>query len=147
MRTDVTVRNRKLSGIKILGRIAFAGDQSPEARKRLFTKLTSTFDPEKKGLGLDLEPFEVVRDMLRDPRHSDTIGGAPQLVKVCQYMQTSPFAVYWPDRKTGKVHLQGRPCLEYERIDRWVLDPDSLESQRAEQPKEDSEDPTKNADG
>lgn len=67
--------------------------------------------------------------MLRDRNHSETIGGAPQLVKVYQYMQSAPFAVYWPDKRTGKAYLQGRPCLDYEHIERWIIDPDTLESE------------------
>jgi hypothetical protein len=79
---------------------------------------------------LDMEPFEVVRDMLRDPGHAETIGGAPQVVKVYQYMRTAPLGVYWPQKAGGEVYLQGRACLGYERIDRWVLDPDTLVSER-----------------
>jgi hypothetical protein len=33
-----------------------------------------------------------------------------------------------PTRATESFILQGRPCLGYERIDRFVLDPDTLRS-------------------
>lgn len=111
-----------------IGHFAFAGDQAPKARAALLEKLNAR-DSSQREKPLDWEPFEVVRDMLRDTSKSETIGGAPQVVKVYQYMQTAPFGVYWPDRNEGKVFLQGRPCLGYERIDRWVLDPDTLQTE------------------
>lgn len=49
-------------------------------------------------LKLGMEPFEVVRDMLRDNKKSDSIGGPPQIVKVYQYMRSAPLAVYWPNK-------------------------------------------------
>jgi hypothetical protein len=107
-------------------KIAFGGDQASVARTRLLELLTNKYKNPDSFQGLNWEPFEVVRDMLRDQTHSETIGGAPQVVKVYQYMQTAPLAVYWPNRQSGQVVLQGRPCLGYEQIDRWVLDPDTL---------------------
>lgn len=112
------------------GKIVFAGDQANRARNLLAQKFRSveTEFPHRK---FDMEPFEVVRDMLRDSNRSETIGGAPQIVKVYQYMRTAPLGVFWPGRQGGRVHLQGRPCLGYEKIDRWTLDPDTLRSERA----------------
>lgn len=109
-------------------RVAFGGDQALEARSRLLKLLNRKYKNPNGFHGLDWEPFEVVRDMLRDSKHSETIGGAPQVVKVYQYLQTAPLAVYWPNRESGRIVLQGRPCLGYERIDRWILDPDTLMS-------------------
>jgi hypothetical protein len=110
-------------------KIAFAGDQATEGRSRLAALLNSKYSAAGHFKGLNWEPFEVIRDMLRDPKHSETIGGAPQIVKVYQYFQAAPLAVYWPSRASGKVVLQGRPCLGYERIDRWILDPNTLLSE------------------
>jgi hypothetical protein len=115
-----------------LGKILFAGDQAAAARKLLFQRISgrvlASGQPPSR---IDMEPFEVVRDMLRDPAlrippYSDTIGGAPQVVRVFQYHRTAPFAVFWPDR-AGRAHLHGRPCLSYEHIDKQVIDPDTLE--------------------
>jgi hypothetical protein len=108
-----------------LGKIAFAGDQAPLARRLLLDKLNRT-DPARAVL--DWTPFEVVRDMLRDPRHSETIGGAPQIVKVYQYMKSAALGVFWPD-SSGVPHLQGRALLGYERTEKFVLDPDILRSE------------------
>lgn len=132
----IVLRTRKkANGERNLGRIAFAGDQASLAKKLLLERL-NTKGSGKHHTPLDMEPFEVVRDMLRDPNHAETIGGAPQLVKVYQYMRTAALGVYWPNREAGKVHLQGRACLGYERVDRWVLDPDTLISETPAPPKE-----------
>ena len=68
--------------------------------------------------------------MLRDDKHSETIGGGPQIVKVYQYLQSAPVGVYWPSRTSRKVIFLGRECLGYENLERPVLDPDTLLSER-----------------
>lgn len=108
--------------------ILFIGDQAENCERRLSDRLSGRADLAH----LDMEPFEVIRDMLRDAKKSETVGGPPQVVKVYQYMKSAPLAVFWPDKNSGAVHLHGRRCLGYERIDRWVLDPDTLRSQLAE---------------
>jgi len=108
-----------------LGRLAFIGDQGSAAYAALTERLLSKGTPDR----LDWEPFEVVRDMLRADSHCETIGGAPQVVKVYQYMQADPLAVFWPDKKSGCVTLKGRKCLGYERLGRRILDPDTLKSE------------------
>jgi hypothetical protein len=79
---------------------------------------------------LDFEPFEVVRDMLRNTSKAHTIGGPPQVVKVYQYSECVPLGVWWPDRTQGTPHLQGRKFFGYERTERFFLDPDTLFSSR-----------------
>jgi hypothetical protein len=109
-----------------LGRIAFIGDQGYAAYLLLIERLRSVEGELHK---LDWQPFEVVRDMLRNSSHSETIGGAPQVVKVYQYMRTDPIGVFWPQKKDGRVTLEGRKCLSYERLGRWILDPDTLKTE------------------
>ena len=46
-------------------------------------------------------------------------------------MRSAALGVLCPQKADGRVYLQGRPCLDYERIDNWVVDPDSLRSQPA----------------
>jgi hypothetical protein len=139
----IVVRKKKPEkGAASLGHIAFAGDQGPLATKLLLEKLNASRAFSSKLKPLDMEPFEVVRDMLRDPSHAETIGGAPQVVKTYQYMQTATLGVYWPDKLTGKVYLHGRACLGYERVDCFVLDPDTLISNRQPTPREPSVIPT-----
>jgi hypothetical protein len=113
-------------GDHVAGDILFIGDQAEVAENILIERFNNKPTPNK----IDYEPFEVVRDMLRNPRHPETIGGAPQIVKVYQYLNSAPLGVYWPDKKSARIHLQGRPCLGYERIDRWIIDPDTLRSEQ-----------------
>ena len=126
-----------LPGIHRIGRIAFAGDQAKVAKDLLSQMLARDNHNHQK---LDMEPFEVVRDMLRSANRSETIGGSPQVAKVYQYMNSAPLGVYWPNKYQGVVHLQGRPVLGYERSERWVLDPDTLVSERPELPRTDVDD-------
>lgn len=119
------------AGFSKLGKIEIAGDADyiKDTRARLKTILQA-----KYGLGMnqppqsrfDLEPFEVVRDMLRVAKSSDTIGGAPQLFKVYQHMNARHQCVFWPQKTGGSVYYCGRPLLSYENTDLWVIDPDSL---------------------
>lgn len=105
-------------------RYLFAGDEVKEARRRLAEILR------KRGKGssdgLDMEPFEVLRDMSRDKAYP-SIGGPPQVCKVYRHMNVMPYAIAWPDRD-GAVSLLGRPLLPYERTTLLVLDPDTLET-------------------
>ena len=123
---------RQLRGEAVsLGQIAFGGDQHAEAQRRLVALVAQRLRAHQLGitkLALNMEPFEVIRDMLRDPQHAHSIGGAPQLVKVYQYSQAGPLAVFWPNREAGGVYLRGRRRLSYENFDTWIFDPDVLRS-------------------
>jgi hypothetical protein len=121
-----------------IGQIAFAGDQAHVAKQKLSELLSR--DPSRIPTKLDMEPFQIIRDMLRDPDHPKTIGGAPQIAKVYQYMNSAPLGVYWPKKDGGIVHLQGRPLLGYERSERWVLDPDTLISEQPAHSRNDADD-------
>jgi hypothetical protein len=106
------------SGTKV---IAFAGDEIKEAHTRLVALLRQR---EKLQSGdFDMEPFEVLRDMIRSAAYP-TIGGAPQVAKVYRFLQTQYFAVRWP---TGQdiPHILGRPALNYERLGAPSIDPDA----------------------
>jgi hypothetical protein len=74
--------------------------------------------------GFDMESFEGLRDLIRDGKHP-LVGGAPQVLKVYEFMNTQLFALFWPKRDSGYVVLLGRPLLPYEVTGRPVLDPDS----------------------
>jgi hypothetical protein len=120
------------TGCLYLGQFIAAGDQGEEATHRLNRLIADRMAARedcRRMRGFDMEPFEVVCAMLRDPSKARSIGGAPQLVKVYQYLESAPLAVYWPHRASGSICLSGRPILGYERIDRWILDPDSLRSE------------------
>ena len=108
-------------------KVWFIGDDEyvKEARQKLNQLLLKR---DKLNQSLDMEPFEIIRDMLRlhasDPRA--TIGGPPQLIKIYQYIHTQPFGVYWPNKKSSQVSILGRSLLDYERPSYPILDPDKL---------------------
>ena len=105
--------------------ITFVGDQEvvTEARKLLVEYLRK--NGRLASGGINMEPFEVLRDMIRGSKFS-SIGGAPQLVKIYEHMNAVPAGVFWPDRETGTVSVLGRPLLEYEKV-RWrTIDPDDI---------------------
>lgn len=116
-------------------KVAVIGDYVGEFQKRLnILKKERNWAPQS---GLDMEPFEVLRDMLLDSKQKGTdgiekfplIGGAPQIVKIYQHLNSRPLAVNWPDRKgNNRVHLFGRPLMNYENTNWWVLDPNTLRS-------------------
>lgn len=60
-----------------------------------------------------MEPFEVIRDMLKEQWESQqkrsekyrTIGGAPQMIKVYQYMNSRPVGMYWPEKSNDNLKI------------------------------------------
>jgi hypothetical protein len=127
--TETRLRKRH----RLLGRIAFVGDQSRAAERLVIRKLNEKLKDEPNLSKLHMEPFEAIRDLLRNREwrslpDRDSIGGAPQMMKVFQYCQTASFAFMWPDSDgTTRPFLNGRPCLDYENLDIMCLDPDTFE--------------------
>jgi hypothetical protein len=106
-------------------RIQFVGNEDAvrDAKRRLAILLRKK--DKLPGGDFDMEPFEILRDIIRSARHP-SVGGPPQLVKVYEHMNTLPFALYWPDKAADKVTALGRPLMNYE-ITSWpVLDPDEI---------------------
>jgi len=83
----------------------------------------------RDGSGLDMEPFEVLRDMIRE-NVSPSVGGAPQLVKVYQHLNAQPFGVRWPKSGGDGISVLGRILPHGEIAHVPVLDPDSLKTER-----------------
>lgn len=113
--------------------VLFGGDKAKEANKnlvKLMQKKGALVGNKAVNSAFDMEPLEVVRDMLRSSKKNDSIGGALQVVKVYQHMNALPLGVFWPDRASGSVYIQGRPLLGYESTDFWVIDPDTFHSQK-----------------
>lgn len=114
----------------------FAGDQDLvlEARKRMFKLLN------EKGKGMhdvpmltfNWEPFEVIRDMLREARKDDylyrygSIGGAPQILKVYEHLSSQYIGVRWKEDSALETYVCGRRLLPYETSSAWLLEPDTL---------------------
>jgi len=116
-----------------LGLIEFAGDAEfvEKARIRLKKLAQERYGKDMRGgkARFDFEPLEVMRDILREIKPNDTVGGAPQLMKVYQHMNTRMMGVFWGQGTKRNVYYCGRPLLGYERADGlWVIDPDTLRS-------------------
>lgn len=114
-----------------IGMIAFAGDQAGAARKMLFSRLTKRIEAGERVRHFKMEPLEVIRDLLRDPAerkpvNSQTIGGPPQLLRVSQSAQAASLAVFWKVKGKRQLHLQGRPCLSYEILNTYSIDPEDM---------------------
>lgn len=103
--------------------LAFIGDYFEDFKKDLITKLRTKGNLASGAF--DMEPFEVLRDMLRSNAFH-AIGGAPQLAKVYRHSNVVPHAIHWPDASSKLVSLLGRPLLPYETSQFLLLDPDTL---------------------
>ncbi|HCH4266177.1 TPA: hypothetical protein NKV89_004519 [Vibrio parahaemolyticus] len=120
-------------GIGNFGKVSFSGDWSQQAYKRLLGLLQQRYGVTSVGKNSEIdrsfhmEPFEVLRDCLRETGEYDSIGGSPQIISVSQHMNSRQTAVYWPNKENGVPHLGGRPIFDNEYIDCWILDPDTLE--------------------
>lgn len=64
---------------------------------------------------LDLEPLTIVAEASASGKYRD-VGGAPQVIKVYQHMNTQQFAIEWPSNHDDvlRPHVGGRPLLPYE---------------------------------
>lgn len=104
--------------------VAFVGDAKVVRAAK--TELVSLLRSKKKldRGGLDMEPFEVLRNLLRSGRFPE-IGGAPQVVKIYESMKTHAFPVYWPDLSSGQITMLGRPLMPYEKPTGRTIDPDN----------------------
>jgi hypothetical protein len=112
---------------KKISQIAVIGDEPNVKIAKHLLRARVKRNASERVFHLNMEPFEVIRDMLRDADPAATIGGPPQVVIVHQFLQTMPVGIYWPDKKSGSVCIQGRKTLGYENIDRYILDPDTLD--------------------
>jgi hypothetical protein len=105
--------------------LAFTGDYEAEYKGRLIALLRKKNKLE--GGGFDMEPLEVLRDMLRDSSFG-LIGGAPQVMKVYKNCSCRPYGIFWPSMAAGTVSLLGRPLLDYEQSGYLVLDTDTMQT-------------------
>ena len=106
-------------------KIGFAGEGIESAKKTILKLLKDREKPYRGGF--DMEPFEALRDIIREQKNR-SIGGAPQIVKTYCHMNHMPYGVFWPDRLSKRLSFMGRPLLEYEVHGYLILDPDSLET-------------------
>jgi hypothetical protein len=116
-----------------VGRVKFIGDRGhgesdpsykvvSQAKSRLSDLLLEKHGKLDLETRLDMEPWTVLVERIRSKEHP-TLGGPPQLAKVYRSMNSTVFAIRWPDSR-GERTLLGRKLLAYEVIDAPVLDPD-----------------------
>ncbi len=102
-----------------LKKAAFIGDWAKRYRSDLVRELNSGVVKRPA----EFEPLGVLARLLRSSKTTDTVGGAPQVVRIGPHMNTRLLCVLWgPDRKPC---LFGRTLFEYENCDYWSIDPDS----------------------
>lgn len=76
----------------------------------------------------DLEPFDALCNLLKNRDKPSTVGGAPQMVKVYQYLNSKPIGVFWPElipASNENRTLLGRKMQSYEKSRYWFIDPDT----------------------
>jgi hypothetical protein len=115
----------------------FAGDKDQvkeaELRFRKILQDKRARPHEVDEFKLDWEPFEVISGMLKDAQIGDSykyssIGGAPQVLKIYEFLSSCMFAVKWKNREDEEPinYVAGRRPLGFEMPDVWVLDPNTL---------------------
>lgn len=115
----------------IEGLFVAIGDQREAFKKELRQLLNEKYGAkisETNGLSLDMEPFEALCRMLKRVSKADTIGGAPQMIKAYQYMNSCPVGVYWPQKNDvfSNRTILGRKMFDYEDTAYWFIDPETM---------------------
>lgn len=136
---------RKPALIKDFGKCLIAGDITYEGVRLLNQFLNKRREEKisqnKAFTGFDLEPLELLRDLLRDNENNKgtdsylrTIGGAVQIIKIYQHANAEPIGVFWPDKNSGNPNLLGRYMQGYEHTDCIYMDLDNLNAKRISSP-------------
>ncbi len=101
-----------------LKKVVFIGDYADDARNRL-RGILGKREPDDND-GLDLEPLEVIRDMLTDKsepaKDYHLIGGAPQMLKVYRSLNYTPFIVKWKIQDIEQMTFLGNPIRDSEQF-------------------------------
>lgn len=124
--TSTLMKNELVVLIDVANNKEFDGRNLNEnlIRRRIFLKM------EEKGKGIgdffDMEPFEILRDIIRND-DDWAIGGTPQLVKIYKHLNSMPYGIYWPDKESNQITLMGRPILSYEVLRYPIIDPDTFD--------------------
>lgn len=108
----------------LMGQIAFIGDVATKVRATFIQKLNSF-----KGQlppHFELEPLKILRDILRSADMHASIGGAPQLVRIAEHMNTKVIGVKWSNGREKFTTLLGRRIFDYENTDNLTIDLDTF---------------------
>lgn len=110
-----TSQNKDFEGLKLRENLI---------RRRIFLRMEQK--GKKQGDFFDMEPFEVLRDIIRND-DDWAIGGTPQLVKIYKHLNTMAYGIFWPNKESQQITIMGRPIMKYESFRNPIIDPDSLE--------------------
>ena len=108
----------------LMDQVAFIGDVAKQARSKFIKQLNSYNG--KKPSNFEFEPFKILRDMLRNADQKSSIGGAPQLIRIAEHMNTRTLGVTWKDESESYTTLLGRRIFDYENTDNITLNPDTF---------------------
>lgn len=93
-------------------------------RRQLFLQL------DKEGVGdndpIDMQPLDVLCDFISDNQYN-TVGGHPQMLKICDFMSTLSYAVM-EDNNPENIYYMGRKLMNYETFPYPIYDLKSHES-------------------
>ncbi|MFJ6072313.1 hypothetical protein ACIQFU_15940 [Streptomyces sp. NPDC093065] len=105
-------------------RVCFVGDDTDATKEAMRLTYERLRDSGKTDEEIDMEPFEILETMIKNGKY-DSIGGAPQLGKSFQHLNTVLFQVMWPAAGTGEIrpHMTGRPLLPMEQSTWPLYDP------------------------
>lgn len=127
----------------VIGDLVVIGDQREKflAELRKYFKDKYALDPKSSPqIPLEMEPFEVLCRMLERAEKSNTIGGAPQMIKIYQYMNGCPVGVYWPNKDEtndfANRTILGRKLFDYEDTDYWFIDTKTLRTNACQKKKD-----------
>ncbi|ULI82318.1 hypothetical protein HUZ62_25905 (plasmid) [Klebsiella pneumoniae] len=110
---------------------AFIGDDANLANERVYALLRERNRIE--DIGIHMEPFEVLKEFIFD-RQKPYIGGAPQIFKVYNHLNTKAFNVYWPNKESKEITFGGRVLIHFERNELLAFDPDTFETEKTNWP-------------
>ncbi|MDQ8013536.1 MAG: hypothetical protein REI96_13885 [Flavobacterium nitrogenifigens] len=110
-----TTQNKEFDGRKLNENLV---------RRRIFLKMVEK--GKSPGDFFDMEPFEILRDIIRND-DDWAIGGTPQLIKVYKHLNHMPYGIFWPNKASHQITIMGRPILNYETFRNPVIDPDTFE--------------------
>lgn len=99
-----------------LKQAAFIGDWATRYRGKLIQQLNTEGDRDAEH-----EPLIELAKLVKDRGPDETIGGAPQVIRIGAHMNTRTFCVPWAGHST----LFGRRLFPYENCDYWSIDPNT----------------------
>ncbi|MEW6304902.1 MAG: hypothetical protein AB1705_15615 [Verrucomicrobiota bacterium] len=102
-----------------LRKAAFIGDWATRFRASLVNELNQR----PQAPPANHEPLRLMAQALKSAGKDESIGGAPQVVRIGPHMNARPFCVKWGPEQ--KLFLFGRLLFEYENCDYWTIDPET----------------------